>query len=322
MLTPWLAMSATNKGLLMDRLAAMETLVAVIESGSFSAAARRLHVGQPAVSKMIAQLEARLETRLLVRSTRGLTATEAGQAFYERALRAIEEADEADLLARDAGAGLVGRLRVCGPVTLSRLHVVPYLGRFLDAHPGLKVDVVLDDRHVDLREEGIDVALRLGNLADSSMTARRVASSRHVVLGTPAYFKAHGAPVSPAELSGHPAVVYAQPGFGGSWTLRRERVEVPVVLSPRIKLTAAEGVRAAVMADLGLAIASEWMFGPELAHGEVVRVLADWSLPPVDLWAVFPSGRLVSAKARAFVSFVEDTLAAASYGAVAVEPLR
>jgi DNA-binding transcriptional LysR family regulator len=102
----------------MDRLVAMETLVAAIETGSFSAAARRLHVGQPTVSKTIAQLEARLETRLLVRSTRGLTPTEAGQAFYERALRAIEEADEADLLARGAGAGLVGRLRVCGPVTL------------------------------------------------------------------------------------------------------------------------------------------------------------------------------------------------------------
>ena len=307
----------------MDRLAAMETLVAVIESGSFSAAARRLHVGQPAVSKTIAQLEARLDTRLLVRSTRGLTPTEAGQAFYERALRAIEEADEADLLARGAGADLVGRLRVCAAVTLSRLHIVPHLGRFLDAHPGLWMDVVLDDRNVDLREEGIDVALRLGNLADSSMTARRVASSPLAVLGTPAYFQAHGTPSSPVELAKHQAVIYAQPGFGGSWTLRRKSVEVPVVLPARIKLTAAEGVREAVMADLGLAIASEWMFGPELASGKVVRVLADWSLPPVDLWAVFPSGRLVSAKARAFVSFVEDILAEASYGvATAAEPPR
>ncbi len=179
------------------------------------------------------------------------------------------------------------------------------------------MDVVLDDRNVDLREEGIDVALRLGNLADSSMTARRIASSRHVVLGTPAYFQLHGIPVAPAELSAYPAVIYAQPGFGGSWTLRRDNVEVPVALSPRVQLTAAEGVRAAVMADLGLAIASEWMFGPELARGEVVRVLADWSLPPVDLWAVFPSGRLVSAKARAFVSFVEDALASAALGMAA-----
>lgn len=118
-------------------------------------------------------------------------------------------------------------------------------------------------------------------------------------------------------------MIYAQPGFGGNWTFRRDSVELPVVLPARIKLTAAEGVRAAVMADLGLAIASEWMFGPELARGEVVRVLADWSLPPVDLWAVFPSGRLVSAKARAFVSFVEETLASASYGVAAeVEPPR
>ena len=150
----------------MDRLAAMETFVRVVETGSFSAAARRLNVGQPAVSKTIAQLEERLGVRLLMRSTRGLSPTEAGQSFYDRAKRAIEEADEAELAARDAGASLTGRLRVCAAVTFARLHVVPLLPKFLAAHPRLVMDVVLDDRVIDLVEEGVDVALRMGALGE------------------------------------------------------------------------------------------------------------------------------------------------------------
>lgn len=136
----------------MDRLGAMETF----ETGSFSAAARRLNIGQPAVSKTIAQLEARLAVRLLLRSTRGLTPTEAGLAFFERAKCAIEEADEADNAARGAASGLTGNLRICATVTFGRLHIVPHLGPFLDQNPDLNIDLMLDDRNVSLVEEGVD----------------------------------------------------------------------------------------------------------------------------------------------------------------------
>jgi DNA-binding transcriptional LysR family regulator len=290
----------------MDRLAAMETFVRVVETGSFSAAARGLNVGQPAVSKSIAQLEARLGVRLLMRSTRGLTATEAGQKFYERARRAIEEADEAEIDARGAGAGLTGRLRISGAVTFARLHVVPRLPAFLAAHPGLTMDVVLDDRPIDLLEDGIDVALRMGTLPDSSLTARRLASGRRRVLGAPAYFERHGEPATPAELIGHEAIVYTQDGE--SCSFQRAGSEVSVTVSGRLRVTAAEGVRAAVLAGMGLTIASEWMFAPELESGVVRPVLADWSLPDIDLWAVYPTGRMPSAKARAFAAFVESEL--------------
>src|SRR6266568_6565226 len=138
----------------MDRLTAMETFVAVVDSGSFSAAARRLNVGQPAVSKLIAQLEERLGVKLLVRTTRGLTATEAGLNYYERARRSIEEADEAELAARGAGSGLTGRLRVCAAVTFARIHLMPRIPEFLACHPDLEMEVVLDDRNVDLVQEG------------------------------------------------------------------------------------------------------------------------------------------------------------------------
>jgi len=294
----------------MDRLAVMETFVCVVETGSFSAAARRLGVGQPAVSKAVAQLEGRLGTRLLLRSTRGLAPTESGQAYYEAARRTIGQADEADSAARGAGAGLAGRLRICAAVTFARLHVVPHLPAFLAAHPQLEIDVLLDDRHIDLLEHGIDVALRMGELGDSSMTARRIAQGRRLVVATPAYLAAHGVPAIPADLAHHQAIVHARDSAGSSaWSFRHHSTEVSVAVQGRLRVSAAEGVRAAVLADAGIAVASEWMFAPELASGAVQAVLADWALPPLDLWAVYPSGRLATTKARAFVEFVQQIMA-------------
>ena len=292
----------------LDRLAAMEAFVLVVDAGSFSAAARRLNVGQPAVSKSVAQLEDRLGVKLLVRTTRGLTPTEAGRNFYERARRSIEEADEAELAARGAGAGLTGKLRICAAVTFARLHVIPRLSEFLARHPDLEMEVVLDDRNIDLVQEGIDVALRMGKLADSALTARRIATGLHAVLGAPAYFARAGEPKAPGDLISHEAVIYLQPGGGAVWTFRRDADEVAVTVQGRLHVSAAEGVRAAVLAGAGIAIASEWMFAPELADGTVKAVLKDWELPAMDLWAVFPAGRTATTKARTFIGFVEEVM--------------
>ena len=292
----------------MDRLAAMEVFVRVVEAGSFSGAARQLRVGQPAVSKAVAQLEDRLGVRLLLRSTHRLTPTEAGRNFYERAKRAIEEAEEAELAARGAGATLSGRLRISAAVTFARINVIPRLPVFLSEHPALDIDVVLDDRNIDLVEEGIDVALRMGELADSALTARKIGQSPRRVIGSPAYFDAMGVPQTPADLAKHQAVVYEQRGGGTEWTFRRGIAETSVTVDGRVRVSAAEGVREGVFAGLGLVIASEWMFAPELKSGAVISVLDDWLLPPIDLWAVFPTGRQASAKARAFASFIEQQI--------------
>jgi DNA-binding transcriptional LysR family regulator len=289
----------------MDRLAAMQAFVLVVDSGSFSAAARRLNVGQPALSKSIAQLEDRLGVKLLVRTTHGLTPTEAGLHFYERARRSIEEADEAELAARGASAGLTGKLRVSAAVTFARIHLMPRIPEFLALNPDLEMEVVLDDRNIDLVREGIDVALRMGKLADSSLTARRIATCRHVVLGTPAYFERAGLPKAPGDLTAHETVIYAQRGGGAVWHFRREGVELTVTLRGRLHVSAAEGVRAAVFANSGIAITSEWMFAPEIVDGTVKAVLKDWELPPMDLWAIFPAGRTPTTKARTFANFVE-----------------
>lgn len=291
----------------MDRLQAMQAFVTVVEAGSFSAAARRIGVGQPAISKTIAQLEERLQVRLLVRSTHSLAPTDAGVRFYERARSAIREAEEAELEARGAGAGLAGRLRVSAATTFARLLIVPRLPEFLARHPAIEIDVLLDDRVIDLVSEGVDLALRMGELTDSAAIARRIARGRRSVLATPAYLARAGTPLAPADLATHEAIVYSQ--LGASWTFRRNGTEASVAVRGRVRLSAAEGIRAAVLADMGLTVNSDWMFAPEIESGVVRRVLEDWELPPIDLWAVFPTGRLASAKARAFADYVESILA-------------
>jgi len=298
-----------------DRLTAMEAFVRVVDAGSFSGAAKQLRVGQPAVSKTVAQLEDRLGVRLLLRSTHRLTPTEAGRNFYERAKRAIEEADEAELAARGTAATLSGRLRVYAPVTFTCLNVMPRLSIFLAQHPSLDIDVVLDDRDIDLVAAGVDVALLIGRLADSAATTRKIGQCRRRVIGTPAYFEAMGVPQTPADLLAHQAIVYEQRDGRPTRAFRQGTSETNVTVSGRLRVSAMEGVREGVLAGLGFAIASEWAFAPELKSGSVISVLNDWSLPAVDLWAVFPTGRQASAKARAFASFIESQMTLSGFSA-------
>jgi DNA-binding transcriptional LysR family regulator len=291
-----------------DRLAAMEAFVRVIDAGSFSSAAKQLRIGQSAVSKTIAQLEDRLGVRLLMRSTHGLTLTEAGRSFYERAKRAIDEAEEAELVARGAASALSGRLRVLAAVTFARLHLMPHLPSFLAEHPALEIDIMLQDGDIDLIGAGIDVALRMTPLRDLTPIGRKIGRCRRRVVGTPTYFAANGVPKTPAELGSYQAIVYEQRLGGPTWNFRKANTESTATMSGRVHVTAAEGVREGVIAGLGFAIASEWMFAPELKSGSVISVLDDWSLPNVELWAVYPTGRQATAKARAFVRFVEQRL--------------
>jgi len=286
----------------------MEMFVRIVEAGSFSAAARDMNMGQPAVSKTIAGLEERLGVRLLIRSTRRLSPTEAGLAFYERALHAIAEANEAEAAARGAGAGLEGRLRIWAPVTFARLHIVPRVSEFLDAHPKLRLELVMDDRSVDLLAENIDAGLRLGVLTDSALTARKLAQADRLVVASPAYLAQRGVPTSPGDLLEHDAIIYGQSAGGQEWLFRRQDAETSVRLQARLTLSAAEGVREAVLSGQGFAVSSRWMFAPELESGEVVPVLQEWSLPPMDLWVIYPSGRLTTAKARAFVKWFEPII--------------
>ena len=299
----------------MDRLAAMDVFVRVVDAGSFSGAAKQLHMGQSAVSKAIAQLEERLRVRLLLRTTRRLTPTEAGRDFYERVKRSIEEVHEAELAARGASATFSGRLRIQATVAFALLHVIPCLPAFLAQHPALDVDLVIDDRNINLVEFGIDIGLRVGHRRNSMLSDRKIAQCRTLVIGTPSYFNAAGVPRIPADLVRHRVIIYEEPLGGATWIFRQGAAEASVSLNGRVHLNDTVGVRGCVLADLGLAIASEWMFAPELKAKTVKAVLADWLLPPVEAWAIFPAGRQVSAKARAFASFIESQMSIGGFNA-------
>ena len=298
----------------MDLINAMRSFVRVYETGSFSAAAKHLKLGQPSVSKAVALLEERLEAQLFLRSTRGLTPTDAAQRFYEHAVRTLDEAELAVKAVRGERAELTGRLRVSGTITFMRQHIIPKLPLFVEQHPHLDIDLLLEDGNVGLIEEGIEVALRMGKLPSSGLVARKIGQCRRVVIATPAYCARHGVPKQPEDLLNHRAIVFSRGEGGEQVTFAKAGKSRDIVLRPNLRVSALEGVRAAVLAGLGVAVTSEWIFTDELDDGRVREVLADWQLPPLDLWAVLPGGRNAGPKARAFIAFVEEQLKHTRYG--------
>jgi DNA-binding transcriptional LysR family regulator len=190
------------------------------------------------------------------------------------------------------------------------MHIVPRLPVFLDQHPHLSLDLLLSDRPGDPIREGVDVSFRTGTLNDSSVVARKIATCRRLVVGTPAFFERSGVPETPSDLARLAAVLYAKehPSGGDVCRFRQGELEIDVKLSGQLRVSAAEAVREAVLSGLGYAVASEWTFAPELAKRTVQAVLADWLLPPLDCWALFPAGRMTTAKARAFANFVQAEL--------------
>jgi DNA-binding transcriptional LysR family regulator len=299
----------------MDLISTMRTFVRVHETRSFSAAAKDLNLSQPSVSKAVAQLEQELGVQLLLRSTRGLSPTDAGQTFYQHALRTLDEADLAMNSVNGANAPLGGTLRVSGTITFMRQHIIPRLPPFMAQHPRLCIDLLLDDGNIGLVEEGAEVALRMGKLASSSLTARKIGQCRRIVVATPAYLQQHGTPTAPGDLARHAAIVLSRGEGGEQITFAKDGNPAEVTLQPRLRISALEGLRSAVLAGLGVAVASEWIFDDELAGGQVVEVLADWRMPPLDLWVVLPGGaRHASPQARAFIAFIEEQLAGTRYG--------
>jgi DNA-binding transcriptional LysR family regulator len=288
-----------------DRLAAMEIFVRVVDAGSFSAAATQLGVGQPAVSKSIGQLEERLGVQLLVRTTRSLNLTDAGRRFYDNAKQAIDGVNLAEREAREDG-GFSGTLRVSASLCFARIHVIPRLPEFLARHPDVDINIIVNDRYVNLAEEGVDLALRTGFLSDTSLNVRKIASVPIRVMATSSYWGTHAKPKTPNDLLAHECVLLERDGkLIDQWLFRKDTLECSMTTRGRLKVSAAEGLREAVLSGLGIVVMSEWLFSPELASGAVESVLDDWVLPLHDLWVVFPSGGLVSAKAREFVAFVE-----------------
>jgi DNA-binding transcriptional LysR family regulator len=303
----------------MDRLTAMQTFVRVVESGSFSAVAREARSTQSAISKQVAALERKLGAKLLSRTTRSLALTEAGTRYFEQARRLVAEIAEAEAELQQGEQQLSGWLRVAASVGYGRLKLLPLVKRFLAAHPNVKIDLRLNDGFVDLVEEGIDLAVRIGELADSSLLARRIGTTQRVVLASRQYLDSlHNGlklPQVPQDLLHHNCIVYSELATQNAWTFTAgegaaapEGSHVTIRAQGNFQTNSSEVIRASVLSGMGIGYSPIWLFEDELARGELQVLLPDWPAPPLPIHLVSPAQRRESAKVKAFALHVAQAV--------------
>jgi DNA-binding transcriptional LysR family regulator len=284
----------------LDHLAAMAIFAKVVETNSFTAAARALGSSKSAVSKQVAALEDRLGARLLNRTTRRLALTEIGVAFYDRCSRLVAEAEEAELEVTRMTAEPRGELRINAPYSFGINHVAPRLGGFLAAHPAVSIDLTLDDRYVDLVADGYDLAIRIGNLSDSSLIARKLGMTRVLLVAAPEYWAKHGMPKTPRDLANHECLIYSYRRMGNLWQFGNEAVRV----SGRMHANNGDVLRQVAVAGHGVVIMPSFIIWEDLLAGRLVPALPGHEPPPLGIYAVYPHSRHLSAKVRAFVDYL------------------
>jgi DNA-binding transcriptional LysR family regulator len=294
----------------MDRLESMSILVAAVEAGSLSAAARRLGTPLATVSRKVSELEGHLETRLLNRTNRRLTLTDAGQSYVAACRRILEQVDEAERAASGEFSAPRGELMVTAPIVFGRLHVLPVATEFLAAYPEIKVRLALADRVVNLMEDHVDVALRIGALPDSSLMATRIGVIRRVVCASPAYFAARGVPKTLADLAAHDCIGFDVLTTAEAWTFKQERSEISVPISARLTVTTAEAVVDAAISGVGIARVLSYQAAQALRDGRLALALVDFEPEPWPVHLVYTGGRMLPLKLRAFLDFAAPRLKA------------
>ena len=293
----------------MDRVAAIQLFIRVVESGSFSRAAEELGITQPTATKAVAATEKRLGARLLHRSTRGVTPTEVGALYYERCKSIAREMEEAENLAALMQHRIGGMLRVSTSVAFGRRVLVPLMLQYMRENPQVTVEISFDDRYVDLVQQGMDLALRMGRLADSSLGARYLANNPWVMVAAPAYLQAHGEPRRTADLAGHACLVYSSVQGDARWALTPpggQEQSVPV--KGPLRSNNLSAVLAGARAGLGLALLPWYVARESVADGAVRPVLADHALPAQEMHAVYPSPKFVPSKVTSFIAFLQRSL--------------
>ncbi|MBM3558523.1 MAG: LysR family transcriptional regulator [Alphaproteobacteria bacterium] len=289
----------------------LEIFVEAVRRGSFAAVARDRGVDPSSISRAIATLESDLGVRLLQRSTRRLAPTEAGMIYFERVESIVEELGRARALAADAGKRPTGRLRVAAPVSFTQLNIVDLLPEFAAAYPDLSLDLVLTDATVDLVTERIDVALRMGPLADSLLVAHRLAPLVMCACASPAYLERRGRPARPSDLAGHDCLVLAMPGFGPRWRFRADDGSIEeVTVSARVTTSNDVALKRFALAGMGVCLQSRWTDGQELRTGELVDLFPqlEATVSSFDnaMWVIYPSRAYLPLKVWAFVDFLKD----------------
>ncbi len=292
----------------MDTLESMRIFVRIAESGSFAAAARKLHISAAAATKHVGHLEQRVGARLLNRSTRSLSLTEAGRAYYERCVELLQGIAEAEGLATAATATPAGILRMTAPVEFGNLHLAPLVPVYLARHPAAGVTLDLANRVVDLVEEEMDLAVRIAQTMDSRLVARRLASSALRVVAAPAYLDRRGRPAKPADLAEHDCLVFAYPTPWDRWPFarRREKLEVPV--RPRLMSTSSETLRQSALTGAGMSLLPSFLVGTDIRAGRLVDVFPGWESATLGINVVYPSRRQLAAKVRAMIDLLFEHL--------------
>jgi DNA-binding transcriptional LysR family regulator len=291
----------------MDRMRLMETFVRVVETGNFSAVAREARTTQSAVSKQVQALEALLGVRLLVRSSRSHSLTEAGQLYYERCRQVLDTLEEARIEVHRAEHEIGGVLRVAAPVAFGRLHIVPRLQAFYDRYPKIKLNLQLDDGFVDLVAAGIDVTFRVGELKDSRLIARRIGTAHRATLASPAYLDKYGEPQHPDELRSHNCLVYTGLANINEWNYLDAADKLHMVrVDGNFQSNSSEAIRQAVCEGLGISYSPVWTVGDDLRAGRVKPILTRFRPPPLPLNVVFQPARRPSLKINSFVNYFSD----------------
>jgi DNA-binding transcriptional LysR family regulator len=288
----------------MDTLRAMRYFVRMVELGSMSAVSREEGTTQPNVSKVLRALEAELGTRLIERSTTSLHPTDQGMRFYRRAKGVLDEFREALDEARGLTERPAGLLRINAPVAFGQLRLNAIVGRFLAAWPEIEVELILEDRYVDLVEDGVDLALRLGRRLPPDAIARRIAASQRRLYAAPAYLAGRGAPVTPQDLAQHECIRFAWTADGGMLHLERGAESVDVQARGRYRINNAMAIRDAMLAGGGIGLCPEWLVDDLLAAGRLLPVLGEWSAGAQELFLLYPSRRYQPLRARLFADLL------------------
>ncbi len=288
----------------MDLLAAMRLFQRVVEAGGFSEVARQTENTQPTVSRTIASLEAHLGVRLLNRSSRAMSLTDDGQQFYVQACRALEAVAEAENSVGRRRGKPTGLLRLGASVAFGRLHLAPRLPRFLEQFPEVEVELLMNDAFVDLVGEGIDLAVRVGDLVDPTLIARRIGTTRRVTVAAASYLARKGLPIVPADLTQHDCVIYTRLATGNRWHFSGPEGPITVDVRGRFRADNSEAVREAVISGAGVAVIPVWMFADEIETGRVQIILDSFEPKQLPIHAVYPSRRQVAAKVREMIDFL------------------
>ncbi|MFA7386147.1 MAG: LysR family transcriptional regulator [Thiohalobacteraceae bacterium] len=298
----------------MARLEDMENFMRVVETGSISAAAERLGIAKSAVSRRLSDLEARLGVQLFRRTTRRLDITDSGRGFYERCLRILSDVDEAEQAVSQVHGRLVGRLRVAVPLSFGLLHLCPAINDFMVAHPGLEFDLDLNDRQVDLLAEGFDLAVRIADLEDSSLIARRLATMRTVVCASPEYLARAGVPESPSALAERDCLVYSNARDPALWRFRGpDGGERTVRVRVRMRANNGDFLRQAASAGQGVCILPTFIAFHAIETGTLTPILTDYVWPSYHAYAVYPQTRHLTRRVRVFVDYLAERFAGVPY---------